>query len=199
MHVLFSFQPSLVLAGPFSSPFTLVHLFARFIFIFPSLPQNSCAPSLPPSVCLSLSLRLSLPLYLSPVSSSETSGAKLCLSLSLHFFLLFFFASLSKSVTTFFFFCQGCLILRGASKREEELIPNPVFPPKKEKKRESRRFFKKKKSVQLLVLTSCPNRVSVRPALRHPGGVNEGRNTGMEGLYLVGGVKRVLRGMIRAL
>lgn len=140
MHVLFSFQPSLVLAGPFSSPFTLVHLFARFIFIFPSLPQNSCAPSLPPSVCLSLSLRLSLPLYLSPVSSSETSGAKLCLSLSLHFFLLFF-ASLSKSVTTFFFFCQGCLILRGASKREEELIPNPVFPPKKKKKKGKQEVF----------------------------------------------------------
>lgn len=142
MHVLFSFQPSLVLAGPFSSPFTLVHLFARFIFIFPSLPQNSCAPSLPPSVCLSLSLRLSLPLYLSPVSSSETSGAKLCLSLSLHFFLLFFFASLSKSVTTFFFFCQGCLILRGASKRENK----SCFPPQEKKKKgKAGGFFKKKK------------------------------------------------------
>lgn len=196
MHVLFSFQPSLVLAGPFSSPFTLVHLFARFIFIFPSLPQNSCAPSLPPSVCLSLSLRLSLPLYLSPVSSSETSGAKLCLSLSLHFFLLFFFASLSKSVTTFFFFLSRLSDPQRSIKERKQILFSPA---RKKKKRESRRFFLKKKSVQLLVLTSCPNRVSVRPALRHPGGVNEGRNTGMEGLYLVGGVKRVLRGMIRAL
>lgn len=147
MHVLFSFQPSLVLAGPFSSPFTLVHLFARFIFIFPSLPQNSCAPSLPPSVCLSLSLRLSLPLYLSPVSSSETSGAKLCLSLSLHFFLLFFFASLSKSVTTFFFFLSRLSDPQRSIKERGRAYSKSCFPPQEKKKKGKAGGFLKKKKV----------------------------------------------------
>lgn len=196
MHVLFSFQPSLVLAGPFSSPFTLVHLFARFIFIFPSLPQNSCAPSLPPSVCLSLSLSdyrcLFICLLFPPQKPPGQSSV--CLSLcTFFFFFLPLFLNLSQ---LFFFFLSRLSDPQRSIKERKQIL---FSPPRKKKKRESRRFFFKKKSVQLLVLTSCPNRVSVRPALRHPGGVNEGRNTGMEGLYLVGGVKRVLRGMIRAL
>lgn len=149
----FSFPASVVLASLFSSPFTLVHLLVFLIYIF-SLSHNSCAL---PSLCLSLSLpRLSLPLYLSPVSSSETFGAKLSLSV-----LDCFFLNLSL-------FLSGCLILTKASKRGKKkrtslfqiLFPSWFF------------FFKGKqevlKSVQLLVLSSCPNRVSVCPAHRHP-------------------------------
>lgn len=194
------FPSSLRLSSPVPSP-RPSHLCTSLLALSLFSPLFHRTAVLLPSLRLSVSLSLSdyrcLFICLLFPPQKPPGQSSVCLSLCTFFF--FFFASLSKSVTTFFFFCQGCLILRGASKREEELIPNPVFPPKKEKKRESRRFFKKKKSVQLLVLTSCPNRVSVRPALRHPGGVNEGRNTGMEGLYLVGGVKRVLRGMIRAL
>lgn len=195
------FPSSLRLSSPVPSP-RPSHLCTSLLALslFSPLFHRTAVllPSLRLSVSLSLSQIIAASLSVSCFLLRNLRGKALSVSLFALFssFFLPLFLNLSQ---LFFFFCQGCLILRGASKREEELIPNPVFPPKKEKKRESRRFFKKKKSVQLLVLTSCPNRVSVRPALRHPGGVNEGRNTGMEGLYLVGGVKRVLRGMIRAL
>lgn len=195
------FPSSLRLSSPVPSP-RPSHLCTSLLALSLFSPLFHRTAVLLPSLRLSVSLSLSdyrcLFICLLFPPQKPPGQSSVCLSLCTFFF--FFFLPLFLNLSQlFFFFCQGCLILRGASKREEELIPNPVFPPKKEKKRESRRFFKKKKSVQLLVLTSCPNRVSVRPALRHPGGVNEGRNTGMEGLYLVGGVKRVLRGMIRAL
>lgn len=98
----FFFPSSVVLVSLFSSPFALVHLLAFFIYIFPSLSHNSCAL---PSLCLSLSPRLSLPLYLSPVSSLNLRGKALSVSL---------WTFLSKSVTTF---SVGCLILSKASKR----------------------------------------------------------------------------------
>lgn len=94
-----------ILVSFVSLPLTLVHFLSFFIYVFPSLSHNSCAI---PSLCLSLPLRLLLPLYLSPVSSSETSGAKLSLTL---FGLFFFFLNLSQ------LFLVGCLILSKASKR----------------------------------------------------------------------------------
>lgn len=83
----FFFPDSVVLLSLFSSPFTLVHLLA-FLYLYFLFTQQLCS-SLPLSP--SLSLRLLLPLYLSPVSSSETSGAKLsvCLALTLFFFAAF--------------------------------------------------------------------------------------------------------------
>lgn len=146
MHVLFSFQPSLVLAGPFSSPFTLVHLFARFIFIFPSLPQNSCAPSLPPSVCLSLSLSdyrcLFICLLFPPQKPPGQSSV--CLSLcTFFFFFLPLFLNLSQ---LFFFFLSRLSDPQRSIKERGRAYSKSCFPPQEKKKKgKAGGFFLKKK------------------------------------------------------
>lgn len=191
------FPSSLRLSSPVPSP-RPSHLCTSLLALSLFSPLFHRTAVLLPSLRLSVSLSLSdyrcLFICLLFPPQKPPGQSSVCLSLCTFFF--FFFASLSKSVTTFFFFLSRLSDPQRSIKERKQILFSPA---RKKKKRESRRFFKKKKSVQLLVLTSCPNRVSVRPALRHPGGVNEGRNTGMEGLYLVGGVKRVLRGMIRAL
>lgn len=191
------FPSSLRLSSPVPSP-RPSHLCTSLLALSLFSPLFHRTAVLLPSLRLSVSLSLSdyrcLFICLLFPPQKPPGQSSVCLSLCTFFF--FFFASLSKSVTTFFFFLSRLSDPQRSIKERKQILFSPA---RKKKKRESRRFFLKKKSVQLLVLTSCPNRVSVRPALRHPGGVNEGRNTGMEGLYLVGGVKRVLRGMIRAL
>ena len=138
MYVLF-FLPALACPRPVPSP-RPSHLCTslRSLSLFSPLFHRTAVllPSLRLSVSLSQIIAASL--SVSCFLLRNLRGKALSVSL---FALFSFFLPLSKSVTTFFFSCQGCLILRRASKREEELIPNPVFSPKKIKKRESRSFF----------------------------------------------------------
>lgn len=99
-----------------SSPFTLAHLLAAFICVFPSPSPNSCAL---PSLCLSqiMAICLLFPPQKSPGRSS------VCLSQDFFFPLLILLQLL----------LPGCLILGRASKRKRvkkkkpsKLIPNPV-------------------------------------------------------------------------
>lgn len=191
------FPSSLRLSSPVPSP-RPSHLCTSLLALSLFSPLFHRTAVLLPSLRLSVSLSLSdyrcLFICLLFPPQKPPGQSSVCLSLcTFFFFFLPLFLNLSQ---LFFFFLSRLSDPQRSIKERKQIL---FSPPRKKKKRESRRFFFKKKSVQLLVLTSCPNRVSVRPALRHPGGVNEGRNTGMEGLYLVGGVKRVLRGMIRAL
>lgn len=147
----FSFPASVVLASLFSSPFTLAHLLVFLIYIF-SLSPNSCAL---PSLCLSLSPKIiTASLSVSSFLLRNLRGKALSFCLG-----LFFFLNLSL-------FLSGCLILTKASKRGEKR--GRAYS----KSCSQVDFFKGKqevlKSVQLLVLSSCPNRVSVCPAHRHP-------------------------------
>lgn len=192
------FPSSLRLSSPVPSP-RPSHLCTSLLALSLFSPLFHRTAVLLPSLRLSVSLSLSdyrcLFICLLFPPQKPPGQSSVCLSLCTFFFFFFLPLFLNLSQLFFFFLSRLSDPQRSIKERKQILFS----PPRKKKKRESRRFFFKKKSVQLLVLTSCPNRVSVRPALRHPGGVNEGRNTGMEGLYLVGGVKRVLRGMIRAL
>lgn len=98
-----------------SLPFTLVHLLAFFIYIFFNSSTQQLCSSLPLSPSVSPSDYRCL--YLSPVSSSETSGAKLSVSLSVDFFFYSFLnlSQLSSSV-------GASDPFRKASKREKSQL-----------------------------------------------------------------------------
>lgn len=133
----FSFQPWLVLVRSLLLALhTCAPLCALYLYFPLSSTEQLC--SFPPSVCLSLSLRLSLPLYLSPVSSSETSGAKLCLSLSLHFSLFF---CLFLNLSQLFFFLSRLSDPQKSIKERGRAYSKSCFLPQENKKKRKQEFF----------------------------------------------------------